>query len=142
MTYGTHPFYNFSPYPTNMAPQQRINQLEAQYAQYSQPQGKLNALPVGNIEEARAYIVDMQGTPTLFYNASKNEVYLKRTNVQTGSADFFVFQVDSKAKNESNKQNSTDISKDDLKLINDKLDTLCGMFENKTTKKGTAKNDE
>lgn len=139
MTFGNYPFYNS--YPVNMGAQQRFNQLEAQYAQYQQPQGKLNALPVGSVDEARAYIVDMQGTPTLFYNASKNEVYLKKTNVQTGSADFFTFQVTSAPENESKDKKSVNISKDDLKAINDKIDGLYSLLEQKPVKKGV-KNDE
>lgn len=141
MTFGNYPFYNYNSYPVNMGAQQRFNQLEAQYAQYTQPQGKLNALPVGNIEEARAYIVDMQGTPTLFYNASKNEVYLKKTNVQTGSADFFTFQVVSAPESKPKEEKNINISKEDLKAINDKIDGLYSLLEPKSVKKG-AKNDE
>ena len=89
-------FIPFSPY---MTAQQRLYQMEQQYPQLAQPQSQhqqqsnnyLMAIPVTNIDEANAFRVDPQGTPTLFYNAGKNEVYLKRTNMQTGLADFIIF---------------------------------------------------
>ena len=85
-------FIPFSPY---MTAQQRLYQMEQQYPQLAQPQPQpqqqsnnfLMAIPVTNIDEANAFRVDPQGTPTLFYNAGKNEVYLKRTNMQTGLAE-------------------------------------------------------
>ena len=69
--------------------QQRLNQLESQFVQ--QQTQSFNIIPVTSVEEANAYRVDLYGTPTFFYNAGSNEVYLKRTN-QTGLADFIVFK--------------------------------------------------
>lgn len=92
-----------------MNAQQRLSQME-------QPQG-LTTLPVTSIEEANASRVDINGTPTFFYNANKGEVYLKRTNIQTGMADFIVF-----------KKEEAVTQPDKFQVINDKLDLLLNNF--------------
>ena len=104
MNYGFN--YGFSPM---MNAQQRVNFME-------QPQG-LVTLPVTSIDEANAYRVDINGTPTFFYNQGKGEVYLKRTNTQTGMADFIVF-----------KREEITTQPDNFKVINDKLDALLSNF--------------
>lgn len=100
MNYGFN--YGFNPM---MNAQQRVNYME-------QPQG-LTTLPVTSVDEANAYRVDINGTPTFFYNQGKGEIYLKRTNVQTGMADFIVF-----------KKEEVIEQPDNFKVINDKLDAL------------------
>ena len=104
MNYGFN--YGFNPM---MNAQQRVNFME-------QPQG-LVTLPVTSIDEANAYRVDINGTPTFFYNQGKGEVYLKRTNTQTGMADFIVF-----------KREETTTQPDNFNIINDKLDVLLSNF--------------
>ena len=104
MNYGFN--YGFNPM---MNAQQRVNFME-------QPQG-LVTLPVTSIDEANAYRVDINGTPTFFYNQGKGEVYLKRTNTQTGMADFIVF-----------KREEITAQPDNFKVINDKLDVLLSNF--------------
>ena len=109
--------------------QQRLNQLESQFVQ--QQTQSFNIIPVTSVEEANAYRVDLYGTPTFFYNAGSNEVYLKRTN-QTGLADFIVFkrvEVEVEVEKEDN-----------FKIINEKLDNLQNLLEVKNKK--AVKNDE
>ena len=109
--------------------QQRLNQLESQFVQ--QQTQSFNIIPVTSVEEANAYRVDLYGTPTFFYNAGSNEVYLKRTN-QTGLADFIVFkriEVEVEVEKEDN-----------FKIINEKLDNLQNLLEVKNKK--VVKNDE
>ena len=109
--------------------QQRLNQIESQFVQ--QQTQTFNIIPVTSVEEANAYRVDLYGTPTFFYNAGSNEVYLKRTN-QTGLADFIVFkrvEVEVEAEKEDN-----------FKIINEKLDNLQNLLEVKNKK--VVKNDE
>ena len=109
--------------------QQRLNQMESQFVQ--QQTQTFNIIPVTSVEEANAYRVDLYGTPTFFYNAGSNEVYLKRTN-QTGLADFIVFkrvEVEVEVEKEDN-----------FKIINEKLDNLQNLLEVKNKK--AVKNDE
>lgn len=112
----------FNPY---MTAQQRLYQMEQQYPQLSQPQS-LTILPVTNIDEANAYRVDLNGTPTFFYNAGKNEIYLKRTNTQTGLADFQIFGRVEQQQNEIKEvQNSYE---KDFKALNEKIDGLYALI--------------
>lgn len=111
-------FYN--PY---MTPQQRLHYMEQQYSQFTpQPmQTTLCAIPVSNIDEANAFRVDLNGTPTLFYNAGANEVYLKRTNTQTGAADFIKFVKASAEIKPAENANH-------FKILSDKIDGLYSLI--------------
>lgn len=113
MNYG---FYN----PMFNA-QQRVNYME-------QPQG-LVTIPVTDIAEANAYRVDLNGTPTFFYNQSTKEIYLKRTNTQTGTADFEIFKIQ-----------ETTPQLDKFQILTDKIEGLYALLEQKN-KKG-AKNED
>ena len=110
---GYNPIYN-----PNLTPQQRLMQYDNMQMQQVQPQMQnFSVVPVSNVEEANAFRVDINGTPTFFFNASKNEVYMKRTNLQTGSADFFTFIGVAQKQEQVKKE-------DRLKNIEDKLDEL------------------
>lgn len=108
--YGYNPMINA---------QQRANLMEQQST-------GLTTIPITDIAEANAYRVDINGTPTLFYNAGKGEVYLKRTNIQTGLADFIIF------KKEEVKQEK---QPDKFKILSDKIDGLYAILDNSKTKK-------
>lgn len=118
---------------------QRLNQLEQQFPQFVQqnmPMQNQNfelvAIPVTNIDEANAFRVDPNGTPTLFYNAGKNEVYLKKTNKQTGLADFQKFVLlDQPLNKEKTCSCSSNNYNENFKTINDKLDNLVSILEKK-----------
>lgn len=126
-------FIPFSPY---MTAQQRLYQMEQQYPQLAQPQPQpqqqsnnfLMAIPVTNVDEANAFRVDPQGTPTLFYNAGKNEVYLKRTNMQTGLADFIIFGKVDKPTVEEKQVQSINPHKKEFEALNDKIDGLYSLL--------------
>ena len=124
----------FNPY---MTAQQRLYQMEQQYPQLAQPQpvqpapapvNNLITIPVTNIEEANAFRVDLNGTPTFFYNAGKGEVYLKRTNTQTGLADFIIFGKVEQVKEEPKPSVVTNNYEKELKEINSKIDGLYSLF--------------
>lgn len=123
-------FIPFNPY---MTPQQRLLQMEQQYPQLAQPQpmqvnpttnSGLSTIPVSNMEEANAFRVDLNGSPTFFYNAGKNEVYMKRTNTQTGLADFAIFSKVEQVIKDS--KQSVDVSnyEKNFKVLNDKIDSF------------------
>lgn len=126
----------FNPY---MTAQQRLYQMEQQYPQFannsnSATVNNLVTIPVTNIEEANAFRVDLNGTPTFFYNAGKNEVYLKRTNTQTGLADFIVFGKVEQLKTEPKQNLSINTYEKDFKALNEKIDGLYSLL-------ATAKNE-
>lgn len=122
-------------YQPLMNAQERINQFNQMMPQVQQPPVQqqnaqqqataqaLQAIPVSNIEEAKAYIVDAFGVPTLFYNAGKNEIYLKRTNKQTAEAEFFVFVKQEQQIKEEKLEKPILINyEQDFKALNDKID--------------------
>lgn len=115
--------------------QQRLNQLEQQYPQYAQtpiPQTKqqtLTIIPVTNKEEATAFMVDTFGTPTFFYNAGANEIYLKRTNLETGGADFLIFSKVAKPTTGVEDKKDINTYKEDFKTLNDKIDGLYSLLQ-------------
>lgn len=129
MNYGMYPSY----YQPMLNAQQRIQQYEQMMPQVQQPVQQqapqqqvisqaLQTIPVSTIEEAKAYIVDAFGTPTLFYNAGKNEIYLKKTNKQTAEAEFFVFAKEEKPLSEVKEEKSINTYEKDFKALNDKID--------------------
>lgn len=88
-------------------------------------------IPVTNIEEANATQVDIQGTPTFFYNQSANEVYLKKLNINTGKADFVKFA----------KVNQVADTKDDnFKKLCDKIDGLYSLLQTEEPQQKGGKN--
>lgn len=138
MNYGMYPSY----YQPMLNAQQRIQQYEQMMPQVQQPIQQqtpqqqtapqvLQTIPVSTIEEAKAYIVDPFGSPTLFYNASKNEVYLKRTNKQTAEAEFFVFAKQEQALSEVKEDKSVNTYEKDFKALNDKIDGLYSILQEK-----------
>lgn len=122
------PNYGFG-YNPMLTPQQRVAQFEQQYPQLSQQNSIQNlvTIPVTNIEEANAFRVELNGVPTFFYNAGKNEVYMKRTNTQTGLADFVVFGKVEQQKTEEKAILNTNTYGKELKAINDKIDGLFSL---------------
>ena len=121
----------FGPY---MTPQQRLNYMEQQYPQFAQqpmPQQsnqELITIPVTNVDEANAFRVNPNGTPTLFYNAGDNEIYLKKTNRETGKADFQVFKIIEQPIIQQKQAIETSNFEKELKTLNEKMDGLYSLF--------------
>ena len=112
--------------------------MEQQYPQLAQQQvlqtnittaNNLVTIPVTNIEEANAFRVDLNGTPTFFYNAGKNEIYLKRTNTQTGLADFIVFSKTEQPKDELKQNLEISAYNKEFKVLNDKIDSFVNKID-------------
>lgn len=117
---------------------QRLNQLEQQYPQFApQPQQvqmqqpHFRVLPVTNMDEANATQVAIDGTPTFFYNASKNEIYLKRISMNSGLAEFQKFVLTQSPTSNEKQCKCTNASEQQFKAINDKLDGLYLLLGNK-----------
>ena len=133
-------FVPFNPY---MTPQQRLNYMEQQYPQLAQqpmqqPMQQQNnqeliTIPVTNVDEANAFRVNPNGTPTFFYNAGDDEIYLKKTNRETGKADFQIFKIQKQVQQQQptvQPQENITISnfEKELKILNDKVDGLYSLF--------------
>ena len=133
-------FIPFNPY---MTPQQRLNYMEQQYPQLAQqpmqqPMQQQNnqeliTIPVTNVDEANAFRVNPNGTPTFFYNAGDDEIYLKKTNRETGKADFQIFKIQKQVQQQQHtvqtQENITTSNfEKELKMLNDKVDGLYSLF--------------
>ena len=120
-----------NPYQPMLSAQQRIGQFEQQYPHLTQCSSQnFITIPVTNIQEANAFRVDLNGTPTFFYNAGNNEVYMKRTNTQTGSADFVLFSKVEPTKDESKLSVVANDYEEDFKVLNKKIDDLHSLLTN------------
>lgn len=129
--------YNYNQYNPYLTPQQRLNQLETQYPQFSQntpqqqPTTGFKTIPVSNADEANATQADLSGNPIFFFNRAKGEIYLKQLNLQDGSAIFQTFKLAQVPTINENAVQSITLSEKQYKALNDKLDALYSMFANK-----------
>lgn len=123
----------FNPY---YQPYNRMSNMEQNYnfTPSVQQQG-YRMVAVSDVAEANATTVDKNGLPTFFYNKSKNEIYLKALDVNTGGAIFQKFSLATMPINESKGQNDKDVYSDKLNSIEGKLDSLALLFEDKKKKK-------
>lgn len=116
---------------------QRLQNMEQQFyqpQQQTQPiqqQNFFRTLLVSNVEEANATQVAFDGTPTFFYNASKGEIYLKKISTQTGLVEFSKFALAQSPTGNEKVCKCANISEQQLKAINDKLDGLISIVGNK-----------
>lgn len=86
-------YSNMFPSMNMSSEQQRLAYLEQQYPQYSravmQPT-PVKCSAVTSIEEARAAMISMDGTPNVFTNFSKDEIYVKYINLNgTATLDIY-----------------------------------------------------
>lgn len=156
--YG-YPGYNpgFNPYQgQQMVPMQPTPQISMPSPQppaqpQQAPQGLSNASrPVTNREEAMGVPADFSGALMVFPDLSNNRVYLKRWNMQTGSADFGEFAPVISAGNESQQQKTaTFVSLQDFQELQDTVTNLQKEIEHmkkpaasgKTVKKNDASDE-
>ena len=80
-------------FPGMTSDQQRLAYLEQQYPQYSravmQPT-PVKCSAVTSIEEAKAAMISMDGSPNVFTNFSKDEIYVKYINLNgTATLDIY-----------------------------------------------------
>lgn len=111
-TYNSYGSYApMLPYQTPMMQQpQQITQPQIQPVQQApQPAQGLSSAsrPVTNREEAVSTPADFSGALMVFPDLSNNRVYLKRWNMQTGSADFGEFAPVIQSNNEPQQQKPT-----------------------------------
>lgn len=98
--------YNNAYMPTypQMTPQQRLNMMEHQYSQFSQNMNNVPITPntnmtanmglkgraVTNYEEARAAMIDFDGSLFIFPDVSNKKIYTKRINLD-GSSELLTY---------------------------------------------------
>lgn len=123
-------FGGYQPNSLYAQQQQRLYQMEQQYPQLAQYQGgqqqyqqQFKCRPVTSIDEAKAAMIDLDGTPNVFTNLATGQIYVKYTNLD-GTASLDVYTKQSVDKNEfsgDNKLNSIEerVSKLEEVILND-----------------------
>lgn len=141
------PYAAMQPYQTPMMQQpQQIAQPQIQPVQQApQPAQGLSGAsrPVTNREEAMGVPADFTGALMVFPDLSNNRIYLKRWNMQTGSADFGEFAPVVPAGNEQKKP-AEFASLEDFQGLREAVDNLQMEIERlkKPTGKTVKKNDD
>lgn len=91
----------YQPYPIYPSVQNRLNQLEQQFPQYTQPQysgypqpqNSLKGRPVTSLEEARASMIDLDGSVSIFPDFGNGKIYTKQLNLD-GTATLNSYSLD------------------------------------------------
>lgn len=146
-----YPPYNqpYSPMQTYQPPMysqpQQIAPAAPQAAQQAN-QGLSNASrPVTNREEAVSTPADFSGALMVFPDLANNRIYLKRWNMQTGSADFGEFAPVIPANNEPQKKDPVEFANlDDFQRLQETVTNLQKEIDRlkKQAGKAVKKNDD
>lgn len=129
--YYQNPYYQMTPFvqamQQNYTPQQQSISTQPPILQ---PMSKV--VPVSNKDEANAYQVDLiYGQPTFFYNKSKNEIYVKKFDVQNGNAIFKTYgEMQSENTPKTDEQPSVNINpyQDEFNRLNEGINSLHRMI--------------
>lgn len=130
--YGNYGGYGINPYQSQVA-QQRMNQIEQQYnvgtypqnnyqMQNSQQMGAMQTLkgrPVSSYDEAKASMIDLDGSLFVFTDIANNCIYTKQILLD-GSAELKTYVLQEQNKNEikqSGESNTEYVLKKDFDKI-------------------------
>lgn len=114
--YQQVPYYNSA--------QQRLYQMEQQYPQFSQNNiQQFKCRPVTSIDEAKAAMIDLDGTPSVFTNFANGKIYVKYTNLD-GTAAFDVY--------DRQKQNNVDNSMSVLQDLSNRVKKMEEVIANES----------
>ena len=95
-------------------------------------------IPIANEFEMNSITVEFNGTPTYFHNQNTNEIYAKQFDIKTGltTTQRFIRADNAQAPNsKDNTQPDTDLYTEKIDKLNERLDTLYEMFEDRKGKK-------
>lgn len=154
--YNSYMPYGVSPYQQQQM-QSRLNQMEQQYGTYQQNGGYaqnmmqtqpmvpqvLKGRPVSNMEEAKASMIDLDGSLFVFPDIANGKIYTKQV-LMDGTADFKVYCLDGgkpERKASETKQIEFvpfDVFNDTVKELTEKIEFLKGAL----TYEPNASNDD
>lgn len=117
--YGNYGGYGINPYQSQVA-QQRMNQIEQQYnvgtypqnnyqMQNSQQMGAMQTLkgrPVSSYDEAKASMIDLDGSLFVFTDIANNCIYTKQILLD-GSAELKTYVLQERKQNETEQNKET-----------------------------------
>lgn len=95
-------------------------------------------IPIANEFEMNSITVDFNGTPTYFHNQNTNEIYAKQFDIKTGMTTMQKFTHSDNAQAPNSNENTTpdiDLYNEKINKLNERLDTLYEMFEDRKGKR-------
>lgn len=139
------------PYPYNnpyMQPtQMRLNQMEQQFPQFAQgyqnfqgypQQMSIKGRPVSSYDEAKASMIDLDGSVFIFPDYGNNKIYTKQINLD-GTATINTYTLDTPVQSQAAPVKSSNASQNTLDLINNlqsQINTIKGQIDNLQTGRG------
>lgn len=123
-----YPNYGYN--PMLQPQQQRLAELEQQYPQYSQPQPRqpvmsqnfIKCRAVTSIDEAKASMIDLDGSINVFVDTGNKQIYTKQINLD-GTASLNTYKL---------VENTQPISNEPDKSVSyvkqEELETVCTSF--------------
>lgn len=135
--------YGYQPYNPMLSPQQRIAELEQQYPQYAnQNQMNQNQQPgmmnqnfikcraVTSEDEARAAMIDLNGSIHVFTDIGNKKIYTKQINID-GTATLNTYVLDSPQEAEKQPHTVQNAEMDLSDYVQQKdLENVCQAFNN------------
>lgn len=95
-------------------------------------------IPIANEFEMNNVTVEFNGTPTYFHNQNTNEIYTKQFDIKTGLTTTQKFIHSDNAGSDLSKENApvdVNIYDEKINAINERLDSIVELIENKGGKK-------
>lgn len=135
MAYPNFNMYNTNPgYSPYQGPQVRYDGM--------QPSISLKGRPVSSLEEARASIIDMDGSIFYFPDVTKQHIYTKQINLDGTSSLSVYKKVDTPITTNSNIPSDDFVSKEMFtKTINDLLNQIEQLKTDKGEKQNVSNNE-
>lgn len=133
--------YNYNPYGYNQFQPQmdRLQQLQSmqQAQQIQQPVQQGNVIiPVGSIEEVKAFNNYFDGQPHYFIDNVNNKIYIKQLGIN-GMPSISVYSLDDSV----SKQEEGYCTKEEYNALKSDLDNYKGVLDNLLKQLGGGKNE-
>lgn len=105
--YGTSGYLNPFVQPQNIYPQPQPLPQPMQQPIQTQQQGGFNIIPVANADEAKAVQTPFDGSILILPNINNGKIYTKQLNMNTGSAIFNEYSINTPAPAPASATNTT-----------------------------------
>lgn len=131
--------YN-NPYQPQMDRLQQLQQNQQQMQQLQQPQQQMqqsqqqSVIPVGGLEEVKAYPMDWSGNATYFIDNAKGKIYTKQLGVN-GIPSITTYSVDTSVANAEESY----CTKEEYNALKSEIDNYKGVLDNLLSQLGGKK---
>lgn len=128
--------YGYTPYNPMMTPQQRLAEMEQQYPQFAPQQPQQNNMQpnflkgraVTSIDEAKAALIDLDGSLHIFTDIGNNRIYTKQINLD-GTATLKTYRLDAPQEDQKSTETDKTTEMDLSSYVQQKdLENVCQAF--------------